>query len=302
MNFVVLELGSNHPGEIKVLCDIAVPNAGLTTNIGATHLEFFGTEEEVFREEGLLCYAVKENTNGNGFYLINKDDSFLRNLPKTNGSISYGETSEADAKITFLDNGATISYKGKNLTATNDNITGRHNKLNLVTCLFIATHFYPEREAKLIEVAGTFTPTKNRSQWMSYEGKDVFLDAYNANPSSMKAALQGFKESVLAKGKKLSDACVVLGDMYELGERTSEYHQDVARFVKDLGFTNVYFIGHFAKDYQKGFPAGKISEGSSQFKDEYRRECLTKFSIHFIKGSRGIQLETLFDLKQDSGH
>ncbi|MFL5786026.1 MAG: UDP-N-acetylmuramoyl-tripeptide--D-alanyl-D-alanine ligase [Bacteriovoracaceae bacterium] len=297
MNFVVLELGSNHPGEIKVLCDIAGPNAGLTTNIGATHLEFFGTEKEVFLEEGLLYYAVKQNTNGKGFYLINKDDPFLKTFEKTPGSVPYGESAEAEARISFLENGASITYKGKTLVATNDHITGRHNKLNLITCLFIACHFYPELEAKLIEAAKSFQPTKNRSQWMSFEGKDVFLDAYNANPSSMKAALQGFKESVIAKGKKLTEACVVLGDMYELGDRTPEYHQDLARFVKDLGFSNVYFIGRFSQDYRKGFPEGKASESSAQFKDEYRRECLPKYSIHFIKGSRGIALETLFDLK-----
>jgi UDP-N-acetylmuramoyl-tripeptide--D-alanyl-D-alanine ligase len=302
MNFVVLELGSNHPGEIKVLCDIAVPNAGLTTNIGATHLEFFGTEKEVFLEEGLLYHAVKAETSGNGFYLVNKDDPFLKTFEKTNGSVAYGESSEAEAKISFRDNGASITYKGKTLTATNDHITGRHNKLNLITCLFIATHFFPERESKLIEAATSFQPTKNRSQWMSYEGKDVFLDAYNANPSSMKAALQGFKESVLAKGKKLSEACVVLGDMYELGDKTPEYHEDVAKFVKELGFTNAYFVGRLSQYYLKGYPEGKSREGSSQFRDEYRRDCLTKYSIHFIKGSRGIQLETLFDIKQDSGH
>lgn len=302
MNFVVLELGSNHPGEIKVLCDIAAPNAGLTTNIGATHLEFFGDEEAVFHEEAYLYTALKEVTHGKGFYLINKDDQFLRSLEKTAGSVTYGEAAEAEAKITFKENGASISYKGKTLTATNDHITGRHNKLNLITCTFIACHFFPELEGKIIEAASTFTPTKNRSQWMSYEGKDVFLDAYNANPSSMKAALSGFKESVLSKGIKLSEACIVLGDMYELGDRTPEYHEDVARFAKELGFTNVYFVGRLSQHYQKGFPEGKTHEGSAQFKDEYNRVCLAKFSIHFIKGSRGIALESLFDLKQDGHH
>ena len=77
---VVLELGSNHPGEIKFLCDIAVPAAGLTTNIGATHLEFFGTEQKVFEEEGYLYHAIKNNTGGEGFYLINLDDLYLSQL------------------------------------------------------------------------------------------------------------------------------------------------------------------------------------------------------------------------------
>ncbi len=297
MNFVVLELGSNHPGEIKVLCDIAQPNAGLTTNIGATHLEFFGTEKEVFLEEGLLYYAVKKNTNGNGFYLINKDDPFLKALENTPGSVAYGESPDAEAKITFLENGTSITYKGKTLTAKNDNITGRHNKLNLITCLFIASHFYPEREAKLIEAASSFKPTANRSQWMKYEGKEIFLDAYNANPSSVKAALLGFKDHLSEKGISLNDACVVLGDMYELGDNTPQYHEEIGRYVKELGFSHAYFVGRFSHFYKKGFPEGNSREGSSQFKDEYRSQCLKQHAIHFIKGSRGVQLETLLDLK-----
>ena len=131
---------------------------------------------------------------------------------------------------------------------------------------------------------------------MQFENRSVFLDAYNANPSSMKAALEGFKESVLAQGFSLNDACVVLGDMYELGDATAVYHQDIGEFVKKLGFTNVYFVGQFAPDYMKGFSAGHPKTTSADFKAEYRNECLKKFPIHFIKGSRGIKLETLFDI------
>lgn len=296
MSFLVLELGSNHPGEIKTLCDIAVPNAGLTTNIGATHLEFFGTEEEVFHEEGYLYHAVEKETHGKGFYLINCEDRFLRTLKKTTGSVTYGESPEVDARVEFLDSGARITRAGKTLTATNDQITGRHNKLNLITCLFIAHHFYPEHRDELIRAAESFRPTKNRSQWMSFEGREVFLDAYNANPSSMKAALQGFKEAVLSKGLKLDQSCVVLGDMNELGESTPQYHEDVGRYVKELGFAHVYFVGRYSSHYLKGHPQGKARGSSAEFKEEYRKECIKQHAVHFIKGSRSLQLESLFDI------
>lgn len=293
---VVLELGSNHPGEIKVLCDIAQPNAGLTTNIGATHLEFFGTEEKVFEEEGFLFHAVNNITHGKGFFLINIDDPFLKSLHPSPGSIRYGEGKEAEAKVSFLDNGAQIHYKSETLIALNDHITGRHNKLNLITCLFIATHFFPDKKHALIEACKNFRPTKNRSEWIQFENKSVYLDAYNANPSSMKAALEGFKESVLAQGFSMNDACVVLGDMYELGDATPQYHQDIGEFVQKLGFKNVYFVGQFAAHYMKGYSAGHPKTSSADFKNEYRNECLKKFPIHFIKGSRGIKLEYLFDI------
>jgi UDP-N-acetylmuramoyl-tripeptide--D-alanyl-D-alanine ligase len=294
--FIVLELGSNHPGEIKVLCDIAQPNAGLTTNIGATHLEFFGTEEKVFDEEAYLYHAVKEITHGKGFYLINIDDQFLKRLLPFEGAIQYGTGPEAKAKVSFIEDGGQIHYKSETLIAENAHITGKHNKLNLITCLFIATHFFPEKKLALVEACKNFRPTKNRSEWIQFENRSVFLDAYNANPSSMKAALEGFKDSVVDQGFTMNDACVVLGDMYELGNATPQYHQDIGEFVQKLGFKNVYFIGKFADHYMKGFSSGHPKASSADFKPEYRNECLKKFSIHFIKGSRGIKLETLFDI------
>lgn len=293
---VVLELGSNHPGEIKVLCDIAKPTAGLTTNIGATHLEFFGDEEKVFFEEAYLYEAIKECTNGAGFYLVNTDDYFLKRLVPTIGSVTYGEKPGAMAKVSFLDNGGEIHFNGQNFVATNNHITGKHNKLNLVTSLFIASHFYPNLKSSLIEACKNFRPTKNRSEWIEFESRSVFLDAYNANPSSMKAALEGFKESVIDQGLKLEDACIVLGDMNELGDSTPQYHKEVGEYVKDLGFPNVYFVGRFSTHYMSGNPLGHPKTSSAEFKNEYRSDCLKKYPIHFIKGSRSLQLESLFDI------
>lgn len=294
--FVVLELGSNHPGEIKVLCDIADANAGLTTNIGATHLEFFGTEEKVFEEEGYLYHAIKKTTNDEGFYLINVDDPFLKKLPPTKGSVLYGESNVAEARVTFLENGAAIEYKGQKILATNDHITGRHNKFNLITSVFIASHFYPNELQKILEAAKSFKPTKNRSEWIKFDNKDIYLDAYNANPSSMKAALLGFKESVQEKGFSIDEACVVLGDMNELGDSASQYHEDVGNYVSKLGFKNVFFVGRYAPFYRKGFQHGESRNSSAEFKQEYRGSCLKKYPIHFIKGSRSLQLESLFDI------
>jgi UDP-N-acetylmuramoyl-tripeptide--D-alanyl-D-alanine ligase len=293
---VVLELGSNHPGEIKVLCDIAEPSAGLTTNIGATHLEFFGDEEKVYEEEAYLYHAVKAATHGKGFFLINTDDKFLKHLPPFAGAITYGEASTNQAKISYIEGGAEMHCGSQTLIALNSHITGKHNKLNLITSLFIANHFYPEHRVALSEACKNFRPTKNRSEWIEFEGRPVYLDAYNANPSSMKAALEGFKESVLEQGFKLTDSCVVLGDMYELGDSTPQYHKEVGDYVKGLGFPNVYFIGRYSDHYLTGNPSGHPKKSIADFKSEYRNECLKKYSIHFIKGSRSLQLESLFDI------
>jgi UDP-N-acetylmuramoyl-tripeptide--D-alanyl-D-alanine ligase len=293
---VVLELGSNHPGEIKVLCDIAVPDAGITTNIGATHLEFFVTEEKVFEEEAYLFHAVKDETHGQGFFMLNLDDPFLKQLPPTSGCITYGESDGVAGRVTFHADGAAIEFQGKSYVVHNPHLTGKHNKLNLVTCFFIACHYYSEHTDKLLAAAAEFRPTRNRSEWIEFEKRQVFLDAYNANPSSMKAALAGFKDSVLEQGFNLAEACVVLGDMNELGERAPEYHRDLGAFVETMGFRNVYFIGRYAQNYQQGYAEGKARNSSSDFKQEYRNECLKNYPIHFIKGSRSLQLESLFDI------
>jgi UDP-N-acetylmuramoyl-tripeptide--D-alanyl-D-alanine ligase len=294
--FVVLELGSNHPGEIKVLCDIAQPNAGITTNIGATHLEFFGDEEKVFEEEAYLYHAVKSVTGGEGFFLINRDDHYLSRLPATAGSVDYGEKVQTGARVKFHETGAEIKHLGADIAVSNTHITGRHNKFNLITCAFIAHHFYPHQKEGILAAAASFMPTKNRSQWMEFEKTSVYLDAYNANPSSMKAALEGFKESVLSQHGTLDKSCIVLGDMNELGENAPKFHEDLGRFVKALGFKHVFFVGRYAEAYATGYPEGIQRKSVSVFKAEYRADCIKKYSIHFIKGSRSLQLESLFDI------
>ena len=118
--FAIVELGSNHPGEIKTLCDIALPDAGLVTNIGSTHLEFFGTEEKVFLEEGYLYWSIKDRTSGEGLFLQNTDDKFLRTLPKTNGTITYGQQGEAN--FVFSSDSVQINFKNNTYVLKNQSI------------------------------------------------------------------------------------------------------------------------------------------------------------------------------------
>jgi len=235
-------------------------------------------------------------THGEGFFLINKDDKFLKRFAPFKGAITYGEGSDVMARVSYVENGGAIAHNAHNLVATNDHITGRHNKLNLITCAFIAYHFYPESREQILAAAADFRPTKNRSEWIEFEGLPVFLDAYNANPSSMKAALEGFKESVIDQGFSLDEACVVLGDMNELGDSTPQYHQDVASYIQNLGFNNVFFVGRYNSHYLKGHAGAAGRPSTSEFKNEYRRSVLKKYRIHFIKGSRSLQLESLFDI------
>ena len=122
---------------------------------------------------------------------------------------------------------------------------------------------------------------------------EVFLDAYNANPSSMLSAIEGFVESI---GDN-ADYCLILGDMYELGRKSDEYHEDLAKTLSDKAYKNFYFIGKFASQYNKGC-GGKGSEYSSaeSFKKDFEKTVLKNHKYVFIKGSRSLQLESLVDI------
>jgi len=293
---VVLELGSNHPGEIKVLCDIAVPNAGLTTNIGATHLEFFGTEEQVFDEEGYLYHAVMKETANSGLFLLNMDDKYLSTLRHETGVVSFSTVSPSDIVYHVTKNGVEFVFRGESFEVKNDFITGTHNKTNLATSVLIAYLLYPQLKEVILKVASEFQPTKNRSEWIQKNQTKIFLDAYNANPSSMRAALLGFKESLIESGKDMKDALVILGDMNELGEQAPRYHEEIGHYVSQLGFKNVVFVGRFSSSYHRGCPLGEMRNSASEFKREFKEKYLDRFPLQFVKGSRSLQLESLFDI------
>ncbi|MFA5583062.1 MAG: cyanophycin synthetase, partial [Bacteriovoracaceae bacterium] len=245
-----------------------------------------------FTEEGYLYYAVKENTSGRGLFLINNDDRFLSTLENTEGTKRFGKSEESELMMTFHQDGAKLA----DLSVHNSFITGEHNKSNLVTCAYIAHYFYPGLKEEILKAASSFRPTANRSQWIEVKGSKIFLDAYNANPSSMRVALEGFKEHVLSSGAMLRDCCVVLGDMNELGEHSARYHEETGKYASDLGFEHLIFVGRFAEDYLKGAQKGEKFESATNFKSLYQNNYLTIKKYHFIKGSRSLQLESLFDI------
>lgn len=288
----VLELGSNHPGEIKVLCDIARPHAGLVTNIGATHMEFFGTEEKVFDEEGWLYHSVHRDTGGNGFFLQNLDDPFLKSFPRTPGLRTFSRNPGADYHITPTQDGVKVCGLLE-VVLTNPSLTGAHNKQNMAVAWIIASTLFPEARSVFAKAAGDFRPTKNRSEWCEFDGKKVYLDAYNANPSSMKVALEGFFEWTGQEGIPEEKTLVVLGDMNELGDNAASYHAEVGAFLKRWPKCTVVFVGRYAANYVMGLGGGETFPEAAALKGEALKR-LTHGRTHlFIKGSRSLQLESL---------
>ncbi len=290
----VLELGSNHPGEIKLLCDIAQPRGGLVTNIGATHLEFFDNLENVFIEEGYLYKHLLEKMPEGVLFFQNIDDEFLKKFPQFKGVITFSKVSKAaDYYFEINAPGVKIISPNHEEEISNLHIAGTHNFSNLATAYLIAQNLYPNKNKELVEACKEFKPTFNRSQWQKILDKETFLDAYNANPSSMKIALDGFYDELKRLNVDEAQVVLILGDMNELGNDSDKYHQDLGEFLKKWPRSKVVFVGRFASHYLKGLGWGSSFANVSEIKGPEWREITRNATHVFIKGSRSLQLESL---------
>lgn len=285
----IVEMGMNHAGEIQVLCDIAKPQHGMITNIGAAHIEFLKSMENIFKEKGTLYDSVVKNSKGKGMFVVNGDDTYLNKLKKTPGLTTYGEKN-GDVKIA-INEGAIVFNTGKTpVLINNKNIFEHHNLKNLAGTAIFAMKLFPKKIQSVAQAASNYQqPSMNRSQWEN----NVFLDAYNANPSSMRVSLDSFVTIMKNKNVSLDDCYFVLGDMNELGDHAAPMHKEIAAHVKELGINNVTFLGRYREFYKAGYP-----NPTSNYltKEEFRDEWIQikkKYKFIFIKASRSLQLETL---------
>ncbi|MBT4790853.1 MAG: UDP-N-acetylmuramoyl-tripeptide--D-alanyl-D-alanine ligase [Halobacteriovoraceae bacterium] len=282
----IVELGSNHPGEIEVLARILYPQYAVTTNIGETHLEFFNTVAAVFKEESCVEQYVE-----NCFYQ-NADDVYLKNLVTTDLTKTYGFLGK-DYQFKLFEGG--IEVNGHRLC--NQNITGDHNYFNLALAYTMALDIFNVSKKSLIESVKTFQPTKNRSEWITHKNHKIFLDAYNANPSSMLAAVDGFNAYIIKNKISLDNVCIVIGDMNELGEKSSHYHVETGKKLNLHKFGQAYFVGIYAKQYAEGYQQScKCFESTKEVIAEYDN-LFAKYKYVFIKGSRSLQLESILDIR-----
>jgi UDP-N-acetylmuramoyl-tripeptide--D-alanyl-D-alanine ligase len=290
--FCIVELGSNHPGEIKYLVDMIEPDFGVCTNIGETHLEFFKSLENVFIEESYLLKYLTENSKT---AFINLDDDFLESYKKFDSAVTYSCYDDANYNFKITNSELVMSFDKKNVSFENNNITGKHNKLNLLVAAMICNKL-GVAEKEIINQSSSFVPTSNRSQWIDFDNSKIFLDAYNANPSSMRAAIYAFKDYCDKNNLKKDQFALILGDMNELGEDSHQFHIDLGKFCATNGFLNLYFVGRFAHEYNKG-----CNYIGTEFLDtgQLRAKVKTIAQMHkaiLIKGSRSLQLESAVDI------
>ncbi len=289
---IILEMGANHIGEIKLLCEIAEPSHGLITNIGKAHLEGFGDIEGVKKGKGELYDFLATNNN---MAFVNMDEPFLTDLAVSIRKKLFYTQSESPNPSTIpfevKFNGAnpyvnlTFLSEKKELVSAQSNLIGKYNFNNLMTAVVIGKYFKVPSH-KMISFIENYRPKNNRSQIIVADNRTIILDAYNANPTSMTQALDNF--NAIEADKKIA----ILGDMFELGKDAGEEHQHIVEYAEKYNFSELYVIG-------KHFSACRLASAQSyddvaSFKANFNIEKIEKSHI-LIKGSRGMKLESIIE-------
>lgn len=270
---LIVEMGANHQGEISQLCKIASPDYGIITNIGKAHLEGFGGYDGVIKAKSELYQYIEKKE---GWVFVNEKDELLLSLSKNLNRIAYGENCAMSSCNPFV----TLEYKQHIISSK---MVGKYNYDNIVAACCIGEYFgvTSKNYKKSIE---SYHPTNNRSQVeKTQRGNTLILDAYNANPSSMLASINAFKE---LEGTKKT---VILGDMLELGDDSIKEHQEIIDHLKQSDIFTIYLVG---SEFQKTKHNYLCFNSVKELGHYLEKNALSENSI-LLKGSRKLQLEKL---------
>ena len=281
----VVEMGANHIGEIDLLSKIADPNFGLITNFGHAHLEGFGGVEGVIKGKSELYEYLFEKS---GTTFLNIDDPLQIKWRNKLNSFTFGEDNNANCQIKYMREKfkpLSISFEKKTIKSQ---IYGNYNFTNISTAIAVGKYFKLSFD-EIRKGINSFLPSNNRSQIIFKGSNRIILDAYNANPTSMKASILSFCE---AKQKK---SVVVLGDMLELGVYTEIAHQDIIKQIIDSNVEEVLTIGDCF--FQTESEDKRLKKFKTIFEaEEYISKKNYTDREFLIKGSRGTALEHLLEI------
>ena len=282
----VIEMGANHLREIAGYCQIALPTHGLITNCGKAHLEGFGSEEGVRKGKGELFDYLRTLTHGFAFVMWDYD--YLRQMSKgISGIIKYG-TKDNDHVIgnilpseTFLQVEIT---QGLDDGMIKTQLVGEYNLPNVLAAVTVGKFFeVPENNIK--SAIENYTPSNSRSQLIGKDSNKIILDAYNANPSSMKLAIENFAN------KNSENKILMLGAMAELGKESLQEHQGIIDLIKKSSWKEVVLVGG---DFLKLPHPFLAFENSLQAKEWFSKQHF-KNSYILVKGSRSMQMEKVLE-------
>lgn len=279
----IIEMGANHQKEIAFLSTIAEPDFGYITNFGKAHLEGFGGVEGVIKGKSeLYDYLMALNKS----VFLNADDSIqLEKLGAYVKKFGFSTTNPHYYQIKFISANPFVRLEVEDLDIASQ-LIGSYNFTNCAIAVVMGKYFNVPLAAIKTAIEG-YVPENNRSQIVKKNGHEIILDAYNANPTSMKAALENFS---CMKGE---NKVVFLGDMFELGEAAYQEHQDIADFANKLHFSELYLIGENFNAIDTPLQTFPSFDTISRYLENnpVDRKCHI-----LIKGSRGMALERLLKL------
>jgi UDP-N-acetylmuramoyl-tripeptide--D-alanyl-D-alanine ligase len=275
----IIEMGANKPHDIKELCDIAQPTHGIITNIGKAHLEGFINFEGVFNTKTELYHSV---ISQNGKLIVNADDSILVNaIDKDFTYLTYGETGELKGELEELNPFLKLNWQyGEYVSGSiQTRMLGKYNFYNFLAAICFGIEFRIEPE-KINSAIANYEPKNNRSEIQETTFNTLIVDCYNANPSSMKSALESF--SLIQHPNKVA----ILGDMKELGKESESEHAQVINLCEDLRIKYFTIGEQFLTVTKNGFNTVEDFKGYL-FNQHFSGKLI------LLKGSRSLKLEEL---------
>ncbi len=289
VSYSIIEMGTNHFGEIKALAELAKPDQGVITNIGDGHLEFFKNRDGVLKAKLELFDYLKQNEK---ICYFNVDDSHLGNYnTQYDHVVSFALNKEADYCLTRVElrNDGCYSFV-YNDVRINLHELGYTTLKNALCVLAIAAN----NNISITDIKKGLESFRNkdkRYQQLSFKNSKIILDCYNSNPSSLENA-------ILDIAKISPKAIYILGDMKELGDKSISFHQDIARKLAEIDYKEVLFFGEeMLHAYKELKTRSKYFESFEQLKAEFLK-ITDNYEFIFIKGSRSMQLEKLLDLEE----
>ena len=271
----IIEMGANHQKEIEFLSEMSAPDFGYITNFGKAHLEGFGGVAGVIKGKTELYTYLQKNDKT---VFVNQQDRLQVEKTAKIKRVFFEESLQLLSSEPFL----RLSYQDSTIES---NLIGKYNFDNICAAITIGAYFKVPLQAIKSAIA-TYSPDNNRSQIIEKASHKIILDAYNANPTSMRAALESFQMM------KADHKLLILGDMFELGEAELEEHQHIADFLLEANFESVLLVGNLFYQVHTAYP----QFNTFQDLENHLKKHKPSQSHILIKGSRGMQLERVLEV------
>ena len=284
-DIAIIEMGANQLGEIDLLCNIADPTIGYITNFGKAHLEGFGGLKGVIKGKSELYEYIRKSK---GVILVNNDNRIQREKSKGINTFSFGKSKKSNCLIYN-----TTSNKGLCEARLNDkkiltNLHGEYNFENINASIAVGIHFGLSFE-QIENGIKYYVPKNNRSEMLKTKSNLLFIDSYNANPTSMKVSIQSFMKF------REVEKILILGDMHEIGKTSLNEHERILNSVKNIKDLKIFLVGKIFNQLKFNSDRIHFFKEIDELIEYFKKNLVTGHTI-FLKGSRKINLEKLIPI------